>query len=140
MEKMKLARNLCKTVYGFRFRTINQRLKNTIKEFGSLTVEYSKVREDPNIKNILSSSTEAKLFGEATQQFDKSLKKLYNDFKHFKEHEEPNLEACNMLRTYVEPFIATTLAGSLLGVIAYKSYLKGKNNALDEELSAETAE
>ncbi|KAI3836793.1 hypothetical protein MKW98_005126 [Papaver atlanticum] len=78
MEKMKLARNLCKTVYGFRFRTINQRLKNTIKEFGSLTVEYSKV------KNILSSSTEAKLFGEATQQFDKSLKKLYNDFKHFK--------------------------------------------------------
>ncbi|KAI3962505.1 hypothetical protein MKW92_032003 [Papaver armeniacum] len=85
MEKMNLARNIFKTVYGFRFRTIDQRFKNTAEEFLALSEECSKVKADPNIKNILSSSPkEAKHVCEVKQQCDESIIKLAEQYDHFK--------------------------------------------------------
>ncbi|RZC54747.1 hypothetical protein C5167_013598 [Papaver somniferum] len=76
---------------------------------------------------LASSSKEAKHVLEVNQQFDKALMELGKLYKHFKENEEPNLRRFNVLRTNVEPCIATTLVAALLGAIAYEGYLRNKN-------------
>ncbi|KAI3899859.1 hypothetical protein MKW92_025203 [Papaver armeniacum] len=135
MEKMNLARNVCKTIYGFRYRTINQRLKNTIGKFGALNDELSTAV--PYL--TLASPEEAQHVVEVTQQYEKSVSKLASDYEHFKEHEEPSLMTCNMFRNYVTPSLTAGMVAVLLGAIAYTGHLKENYQALKKELSAETA-
>ncbi|MCL7050768.1 hypothetical protein MKW94_007298 [Papaver nudicaule] len=107
MEKVNLAR---KAVYGLRSITFNQRLKSTAKEFRALTDEFSKLEADPYHKRILSNSPkEDNYVREVTQRYKKSVAPLIERYKHFKEHEEPNLEACNMFRDIITPSVATTV-------------------------------
>ncbi|KAI3887989.1 hypothetical protein MKX03_002571 [Papaver bracteatum] len=122
MEKMNLARNVCKTVYGFRYRTINQRLKNTIGKFGALNDElFTAV---PYLQNALASPEEAQHVVEVTEQYEKSVSKLASDYEHFKEHEEPSLMTCNMFRNYVTPSVTAGMVAVLVGAIAYTRHLK----------------
>ncbi|KAI3885662.1 hypothetical protein MKX03_022436 [Papaver bracteatum] len=70
MEKLNLARSVCKTVYGLRYRTM------TSDEFSKTT--------DPNLKNTVLSPKEAEHVREVSQYFDKSHTQLAEHYKHFK--------------------------------------------------------
>ncbi|MCL7022517.1 hypothetical protein MKW94_014141 [Papaver nudicaule] len=78
MEKLKLARNICKTVYGLRFRSIDQRVRNTAQKFNTLRDELSSVRTDPELNE------EAQLVLRLTEQYSKAVGKLGRDYTHFK--------------------------------------------------------
>ncbi|KAI3926537.1 hypothetical protein MKX01_011433 [Papaver californicum] len=80
MEKMNLARNICKTLYGFRYSTFPQRLTNSTEDLVSLLRIITKSLQIPT--SLSSSSMEAKHFHEAAQRFDKSLRKLAHAFTH----------------------------------------------------------
>ncbi|MCL7026617.1 hypothetical protein MKW94_029084 [Papaver nudicaule] len=132
--------NLAKKAVGsLRYIAFNQHLRSNLEEFRVITEEFTKVTAEPNLKNILSSTEEAKHVHEVAQHFDKSLINLVERCKHFKEHELPNLLACKMFRDSVSPSVATTMAGALLGAFLYKRHLKKRDQGLDKELSAETA-
>lgn len=73
MEKMNLARNIYKTFYGFRYRTINQRVKNTAGKFGALNDEISKYTAAPYLRHTLNSSKEAQHVVQVTEQYEKSI-------------------------------------------------------------------
>ncbi|MCL7034409.1 hypothetical protein MKW94_024285 [Papaver nudicaule] len=127
MEKVSLAK---KAVYALRSMTMtfNHRLRSTAKEFRALTDDFSKLEADPNLKHILSKSPKEDIHvREVTQRYKKSVAPLIERYKHFKEHEEPNLEECDMFRDIVTPSVAATVVVTLLGEIAYKRHLEKKD-------------
>ncbi|KAI3911463.1 hypothetical protein MKW98_010350 [Papaver atlanticum] len=130
MEKLNLARNICKAVYGFRYGTINKRLRNIAGEFCAINDDFYKVRADPNFRNALSNCPklieEDEHFHKVAQQAEKAVSNFTRGYTHFKQHEEPNLDSFNLFKSYVAPSVAATMAGVLLVVTTYKKHLRKK--------------
>ncbi|KAI3891948.1 hypothetical protein MKX03_031606 [Papaver bracteatum] len=93
MEKLNLARNICKTL--FRYRTFNERLRNTAGEFGAINDDLYKVRADPNFRNSLSNCPklieEAEHVRQVAQQAEETVSKLFRGYTHFKVPPPPPL-------------------------------------------------
>ncbi|MCL7030128.1 hypothetical protein MKW94_013262 [Papaver nudicaule] len=120
MEKLKLARNICKTVYGLRYRTIDQRVRNTAQKFNTIRDELTRVRTDPELNE------EAQLVLRLTEQYSKAVGKLGRDYTHFKVHEEPGLERIDLLRNYTAPAVSATLGCMVVFADGYEGYVKRK--------------
>ncbi|MCL7034006.1 hypothetical protein MKW94_025546 [Papaver nudicaule] len=114
MEKLKLARNICKTVHGFRFRSLDQRVRNTAEKFNTLRDELTRVRTDPELNE------EAQHVLGLTEQYSESVGKLGRDYTHFRQHEEPYLETFDLFRSYTAPAVTAALSCVALLVTGYE--------------------
>ncbi|MCL7040993.1 hypothetical protein MKW94_016480 [Papaver nudicaule] len=80
MEKINLAKKICKTLYGLRFRTHSDRVVKNAETFSSLVDDYSKFMADPIFNNKPLPPVYAKQVAEAVKLCDKAH---YNLMKRF---------------------------------------------------------
>ncbi|KAI3834769.1 hypothetical protein MKW92_029565 [Papaver armeniacum] len=100
----RLVRHAYKSVaYGLRYHTINQRLQNSAQKFDGHYDEFSKVTAKVKKLTCPKKIEEAIQVLEMGNEYGSLLRKIVDDYKHFKLHEEPNLTASNMLRDFVLP-------------------------------------
>ncbi|RZC88901.1 hypothetical protein C5167_031269 [Papaver somniferum] len=153
----RLVRNAYKSVAsGLKYHTFNQRLLKsadnyksrydkggcTISSSHSLLIvftkgELSKVAVYFRDSSCTKTVEEAQEVLQMATQFRTAVEKVFDDYKHFKLHEEPILSS--MIRGYVLPSAAAATLGVLVAEIAYRKQLKEEYLAIERELSAESA-
>ncbi|XP_026436259.1 uncharacterized protein LOC113343159 isoform X2 [Papaver somniferum] len=134
----RLVRNAYKSVAsGLKYHTFNQRLLKSADNYKSRYGELSKVAVYFRDSSCTKTVEEAQEVLQMATQFRTAVEKVFDDYKHFKLHEEPILSS--MIRGYVLPSAAAATLGVLVAEIAYRKQLKEEYLAIERELSAESA-
>ncbi|MCL7042456.1 hypothetical protein MKW94_014853 [Papaver nudicaule] len=83
MEKMNLAKNLCRTAFiSFAIRPMNYRLRHTVIKLGTFNDELAK--EIPTYGNLVIPQKDFEHVTELTQRYGKLINKFLGDIRHFK--------------------------------------------------------
>ncbi|KAI3921313.1 hypothetical protein MKW92_046310 [Papaver armeniacum] len=126
----RLVRHAYKSVaYGLRYHTINGCTIISSPYYLLLIVftkdEFSKVTDKVKKLTCPKKIEEAIQVLEMGNESGSLLRKLVDDYKHFKLHEEPNLTASNMLRDFVLPCSAGVGLAFVIGEIQYIKKFEG---------------